>query len=136
MDRRIRQAVAFIKGHFQKPIERKELAETAGLSPSRFSHLFRTETGTTPGEMVKSLRVQMAKDLLVTSRLRVKEIAARVGVNDESHFVRDFESVTGMSPTLWRRAHCDDPDDLVAAGKAAQSANKQHDAPMNSTMRQ
>jgi transcriptional regulator GlxA family with amidase domain len=136
MDRRVKETVMFIVAHFHEPIERKDLTEIAGLSASRFSHLFKLQTGTTPSQMIKSLRIKKAKDLLLNSRLAVKEIAARVGANDGSHFVRDFESVTGMSPTRWRRAHCDDPGDLAAVGSAAQTANKQHDPPMNSTMRQ
>jgi len=32
----------------------------------------------------------------------VKEIAYQVGLNDESHFVRDFKSTYGFSPALYR----------------------------------
>ncbi|HEY6330172.1 MAG TPA: AraC family transcriptional regulator [Blastocatellia bacterium] len=124
MDRRVKDTVMFIVAHFHEPIERTALAEIAGLSPSRFSHLFKIQTGTTPLRMVKSLRIQRAKELLLNPRLMVKQIAVRVGANDESHFVRDFESATGMSPILWRRAHCDDPDDPVAVGSAAHSGNR------------
>ena len=32
----------------------------------------------------------------------MKEIAFQVGLNDESHFVRDFKSTYGFSPALYR----------------------------------
>ena len=46
--------------------------------------------------------MERAKDLLESSFLSVKEIAFQVGLNDESHFVRDFKSTYGYSPALYR----------------------------------
>ena len=46
--------------------------------------------------------MERAKDLLESSFLSVKEIAYQVGLNDESHFVRDFKSTYGFSPALYR----------------------------------
>ncbi|MGH9906870.1 MAG: helix-turn-helix domain-containing protein, partial [Pyrinomonadaceae bacterium] len=40
--------------------------------------------------------------LLETSFLSVKEITHSVGLNDESHFVRDFKAVYGFPPTRYR----------------------------------
>ena len=46
--------------------------------------------------------MERAKDLLESSFLSVKEIAYQVGLNDESHFVRDFKATYGYSPSLYR----------------------------------
>lgn len=46
--------------------------------------------------------MERARDLLESSFLSVKEIAYQVGLNDESHFVRDFKSTYGFSPALYR----------------------------------
>jgi hypothetical protein len=46
--------------------------------------------------------MERAKGLLESSFLSVKEIAYQVGLNDESHFVRDFKSTYGYSPALYR----------------------------------
>ena len=46
--------------------------------------------------------MERAKGLLESSFLSVKEIAFQVGLNDESHFVRDFKSTYGYSPALYR----------------------------------
>jgi AraC-like DNA-binding protein len=40
--------------------------------------------------------------LLTTTFLSVKEIASRVGLADESHFVRDFKRIYGMTPSEYR----------------------------------
>jgi AraC-like DNA-binding protein len=46
--------------------------------------------------------MERAKILLETTFLSVKEIMTEVGVSDESHFVRDFKSVYGVSPARFR----------------------------------
>ena len=55
-----------------------------------------------PIRFLRQLRMERAKDLLESSFLSVKEIAFQVGLNDESHFVRDFKSTYGHSPALYR----------------------------------
>jgi len=51
---------------------------------------------------LKSLRMQQAGILLTTTFLSVKEIARRVGLTDESHFVRDFKRIYGVTPSEYR----------------------------------
>ena len=55
-----------------------------------------------PIRYLRLLRMERAKDLLESSFLSVKEIAYQVGLNDESHFVRDFKSTYGFSPAHYR----------------------------------
>lgn len=64
--------------------------------------MFKVETGTSPERHLKSLRMQKAKELLETTFLSVKEIASRVGLRNESHFVRDFKRTYGVTPTQYR----------------------------------
>ena len=55
-----------------------------------------------PIRYLRLLRMERAKELLESSFLSVKEIAHQVGLNDESHFVRDFKATYGFSPALYR----------------------------------
>ena len=55
-----------------------------------------------PIRYLRLLRMERAKNLLESSFLSVKEIAFQVGLNDESHFVRDFKTTYGYSPALYR----------------------------------
>jgi two-component system response regulator YesN len=47
--------------------------------------------------------MQKAAELLGTSSLSVKEIAVSVGINDPSHFVRDFKKSHGLTPSQYRQ---------------------------------
>lgn len=48
---------------------------------------------------VHMVRMEEAKNLLVTTFLSVKQIMAEVGLRDKSHFVRDFK-MTMVCPQL------------------------------------
>src|SRR5262249_25375562 len=68
----------------------------------RLCHIFKSDVGMPPIRYLRQLRMERAKGLLESSFLSVKEIAFQVGLNDESHFVRDFKSTYGFSPALYR----------------------------------
>ena len=79
-----------------------EFAQSVNLSIWRLCHIFKSDVGMPPIRYLRLLRMERAKDLLESSFLSVKEIAYQVGLNDESHFVRDFKSTYGFSPALYR----------------------------------
>jgi len=79
-----------------------EFAQAVNLSVWRLCHIFKSDVGMPPIRYLKLLRMERAKSLLESSFLSVKEIAFQVGLNDESHFVRDFKSTYGYSPALYR----------------------------------
>ena len=77
--------------------------------------------------------MESAKHLLESSFLSIKEIAHRVGLNDESHFVRDFKKAYGVPPSLYRLrshgAHLD--ESKIGFERAARSANEKQEEPNN-----
>lgn len=79
-----------------------EFAQSVNLSVWRLCHIFKSDVGMPPIRYLRLLRMERAKGLLESSFLSVKEIAFQVGLNDESHFVRDFKSTYGYSPALYR----------------------------------
>lgn len=79
-----------------------EFAQSVNLSVWRLCHIFKADVGMPPIRYLRLLRMERAKGLLESSFLSVKEIAFQVGLNDESHFVRDFKSTYGYSPALYR----------------------------------
>jgi AraC-like DNA-binding protein len=79
-----------------------EFAQSVNLSVWRLCHIFKSDVGMPPMRYLRLLRMERAKDLLESSFLSVKEIAYRVGLNDESHFVRDFKATYGSSPSCYR----------------------------------
>ena len=88
--------------NLHREISLTELADSVNLSVWRLSHIFQSDLGMSPIKYLKLLRMEKAKNLLEKSGLSVKEITYRVGINDESHFTRDFKKVYGKAPSHYR----------------------------------
>lgn len=103
MDFRVRHAQRLISEDLSRPLVFEEIARAVNLFTPRLRSLFKAETGMIPAQYLKTLRMQKAKELLEETFLNVKQIMLRVGVKDQSHFVRDFRELYGHTPTEYRR---------------------------------
>jgi transcriptional regulator GlxA family with amidase domain len=103
MDRRIELIISKIKADTAASWDTPGLAALVNLSPSRFRHLFKQETGTSPAQYLKDIRLSRAEKMLRTTFLTIKQILKQVGITSNTHFVRDFRRKYGMTPTTYRR---------------------------------
>jgi AraC-like DNA-binding protein len=104
MDQRVQIVRSAIEKDCRRAWTITSLAKLVNLSPSRLRHLFKSETGITPNQFIKEVRLNEAEKLLRTTFLRVKEIMNRVGFMDESHFGHEFKKTYGVSPSKYRSA--------------------------------
>jgi AraC-like DNA-binding protein len=105
MDPRIAHVITAMERNLDGRLTVAALAEAVTLSPSRLSVLFRRETGVTPVRYLRTLRMERARLLLERTFLSVKEVMAFVGVNDPSHFTRDFSRHHGVAPSRIRQSN-------------------------------
>jgi len=104
MDRRIELVIAKIKSEPAVAWDTPTLAVLVNLSPSRFRHLFKQETGKGPAQYLKEFRLRKAEKMLRTTFLSVKQVLKHVGLGSNAHFVHDFRKQYGMTPTAYRRS--------------------------------
>jgi transcriptional regulator GlxA family with amidase domain len=102
MDSRLQIVIKLMQDQCHREISLSDLASSVDLSLSRLHHLFKAEVGTTPAHYLHSLRMERAEELLKLSHLNVKQILVRVGMNDRSHFDRDFKKIYGLTPMQYR----------------------------------
>lgn len=102
MTDRVRRVIELMQGDPSRNFSLGQMAKSVNLSPPYFCYLFKTITGVPPARYLKTLRMQQAATLLTTTFLSVKEIVSRVGCSDESHFVRDFKRLYGVTPSEFR----------------------------------
>lgn len=102
LDDRIREALDYIQRHLDHPIDVATLSRAVNLSPSRFAHLFREQTGQSPLRAVEAHRVRYAQQLLVHTDLPISEVARRCGFEDAFYFSRRFRRAAGQSPSELR----------------------------------
>lgn len=102
MDKRVEKIIEMMREDVSGELSLGEFAQSVNLSVWRLCHLFKSDIGMPPMRYLRVLRMERAKDLLESSFLSVKEIGFRVGLTDESHFVRDFKATYGLSPACYR----------------------------------
>ncbi|PXY28052.1 AraC family transcriptional regulator [Prauserella muralis] len=98
MDPRIAAAASSLRAHTSPAVPASELAAGAGLSVSRFLHLFREHTGTSFRRYRLWARMLRAGTLLAEGS-DLTTAAADAGFASASHFSDSFHSLFGLAPT-------------------------------------
>lgn len=94
----VKFCVDYIHENYQKDIVLKEVSNMCGVSMQYLSKMFREETGMNFVEFINDCRIKKAKELLVHSKVPVKEVCFEVGYNDPNYFSRVFKKNTGKTP--------------------------------------
>jgi AraC-like DNA-binding protein len=102
LDFRVRLVLKHVQENSSQRMSLSDMARTANLSEWHLCRLFRAELGLSPARCAKLEKMRLSVELLATTALSVKQVMARVGFNDESHFVRDFKACVGESPKQFR----------------------------------
>jgi len=98
----IRPALEYIEAHYDEPIALAEIARAAHLSVSRLAHLFKEQMGATLIDYVTGVRIERAKELLLSTDLSCTEICFEAGYSHQSYFTRTFKALVGMTPRQFR----------------------------------
>jgi AraC-like DNA-binding protein len=80
-------------------VNRDELAAHVSLSPSRFSHWFKEETGMPLRSYKKWLHLVHGIELILTNK-NIQSAAYGSNFADQAHFSRTFKQAFGLSPAL------------------------------------
>jgi AraC-like DNA-binding protein len=108
MDRTTKDPVALghdlIQTRFRSPINLKIVAARCGISREHFIRSFRERYGVSPATMLRSLRLQHARESLVFSQMPVESIARDCGFTSSNSFCRAFRREFGHAP-LEERTH-------------------------------
>jgi two-component system response regulator YesN len=94
----------YIGAHFQESLSIQKLAEVFFLHPVYLGQLLIKKNGMTFNEQLHHLRIQEAAVLLRGSKLKLSEIAERVGYVNYGQFLTRFEKEMHMGPNEYRHA--------------------------------
>jgi AraC-like DNA-binding protein len=99
-----RRCVEVMRSKLGGGLELASLAQACGLSLSHFARSFKQSFGLPAHQYLIRLRVDAAKEMLLTRESALADIALECGFCDQAAFSRTFSSVVGSSPGRWRRA--------------------------------
>ncbi len=97
--RKLEKARKEIQENFRKEISVEELAASIDLSVSYFRRLFHEAYGTSPMQYIMDLRIENARDLLLSGEVNVTEAALLSGFEDIYYFSTLFKRKTGSTPS-------------------------------------
>ncbi|MBE5826521.1 MAG: response regulator [Butyrivibrio sp.] len=103
MEARMQMAVRFIRENYASDLNMAVVSNEVSMNYSLFSTAFKNYTGTNFVTYLKELRMEEAKRLLAETDLKVNEISARVGYDNEKHFMKSFKAMVGVSPSEYRK---------------------------------
>jgi AraC-like DNA-binding protein len=92
--------------HYNKDISLTALCSRFSYSKNYVISLFKEKYGITPFAYLLSVRLENAKNLLLTSSQSAESVAFDSGFSDYSHFYKAFKKATALSPSHWKKQHC------------------------------
>jgi AraC-like DNA-binding protein len=99
----IRQARTILDENFDKHITIPQLARQAGINEAKLKEGFREIYGRSVHTYLLQLRLEKAKQLLLTTELSITEITYEIGYSHVTHFTTLFKKEQGITPSEWRK---------------------------------
>ena len=96
---RISKAIFWLKDNYIKNIKIEKLANLASMSVSSFHTHFKEFTQMSPLQFQKTIRLQEARNLILTRKLDISSAAFEVGYASPSQFSREYTRYFGVSPS-------------------------------------
>ncbi len=101
----LRRMLNYVQKSFHLSPTVSELAKMIGRSRSHVLKLFSSNIGTSPKNYIVDCQLREARELLLSTTLRVAEIGQAVGLSDPYHFSKLFRRHVGIPPSEFRRRH-------------------------------
>ncbi|MFX3635677.1 MAG: response regulator [Candidatus Pristimantibacillus sp.] len=94
---------AFIKQHIDEDVTLQMVADRFFYNPSYLSRLFKRKLDKNYMKFVTEIRMEYAQECLRKPEYLVTDVCTMCGYKSYKHFVKTFRSMTGMTPTDYRK---------------------------------
>jgi transcriptional regulator GlxA family with amidase domain len=119
MPDKVQQAISIMQKHIEDPLPLTDIARRVTLSPRQLERLMLDHTGQSPLRLYMQLRVERARELLVTSNRPVIDVAVRAGFSSTSHFSSWYKRIYGVRPSDMRANR---PMRVISGGRGRNQA--------------
>lgn len=134
VERAVERAITLMYDRLGEPVTVDDMARAAMFSKFHFNRVFQRATGLSPGRFLAAIRIERAKELLVSTNLNVSDIGFLVGYNSMGTFSSRFSRSVGLSPTAYRGAGGYAPASGYGAGPEGR-ADRDSVGPHSATVR-
>jgi LacI family transcriptional regulator len=101
-DRLVTRALERMRARLHEAFSIEMLARELGVSRRLLEQRFRAALGSSPYVELSSLRMSLAKQLLLNSSRKIVEISQQCGFSSQHQFSNSFKRLEGMSPRAYR----------------------------------
>jgi len=101
-DKEIKTIVQWMQDNLHEQISVLDLANRLNITEKTFSRRFKKSLNISPIQYLKSLRIEKAKELLITTNKKFSDITIEVGYFDESTFRLLFKRETSLNPREYK----------------------------------
>ena len=101
-DSQLSRIFDYISRHYMEKITIEQLARYACISPNYLGELFKKTTGLGVSDYIIRHRLEKARAALEDSDVPIGELALNLGFYDSSHFIRNFQLHTDLTPKEYR----------------------------------
>ncbi len=98
----VRRCMDDLSQHPTDGFSSDRLSELSGYTPYYLSRLFKQETGLTPKEYFRKVKMEYAAALLRTTEENIHDISETLHYGSHTHFCKDFKQIFGCTPTQYR----------------------------------
>lgn len=93
-----------VLSHPEKNWTVEEMANAVMLSPSRFHAVYKLMFGSSPMKEIINAKIDQAKAILLAEeRINLTAVAEQLGYSNQYHFIRQFKSITGVTPGTYQK---------------------------------
>lgn len=103
-EKKFGKVLKYIQQHYHEKIEIAELAKMMNFSKVYFSNAFKAAFRISPKQYIQGLRLMESQRLLVRTDLSVREIAERLGFDNENYFSEFFSAKVGIPALKFRNS--------------------------------
>lgn len=101
----VQKAKSLVHEFYDQGITLDEIALKLNITPEYLGSQFHKEIGINFSAYIKNFRIKKAKELLIGTRLKLYEIADKIGYGDAKYFSQVFRESTGMLPSEYRKMY-------------------------------
>lgn len=98
----VKQAVAYMEQNYQKKLTLQDVANQCYVSQWHLSKLLNSQVQKSFYDILNTVRINAAKNLLANPSLKIGDIGEMVGYADAGHFARTFKKLEGVSANEYR----------------------------------
>lgn len=99
----VSRAIDYIKANLSSKLTVGIIAGQVNMNEDYFSRLFKAETGSNLIQFINDMRMERALELLRDPNVKVKEVAAAIGIDDPYYFMKTMKKHCGHTPSEYKR---------------------------------